>query len=156
MLARCITEAERVHAPLVMLMRKVLEDCEFDVHVVPAGNLIMVSPAVSHRIPEVFADPIRCDPARFAPPREEDRRTPYALIGFGGGKHRCIGLAFAYQQVKLIWSVLLARYTFSLVRSDQRPNYATFVVGPQQPCLVSYRRRSPPKGEPVVPLIAAE
>jgi len=67
-----------------------------------AGDLAMVSPAVSHGIPEIFSDPGRFDPERFAPPREEDRRTPYALIGFGGGKHRCIGLAFACQQVKVI------------------------------------------------------
>jgi len=140
-LERSIKEAERMHPPLVMLMRKVIEDFEFNGHVVPAGDLAMVSPAVSHGIPEIFSDPVRFDPERFAPPREEDRRTPYALIGFGGGKHRCIGLAFAYQQVKVIWSILLKRYAFRLLGEEHRPNFATFVVGPRQPCLVSYRCR---------------
>jgi sterol 14-demethylase len=153
-LERCIKEAERLHPPLVMLMRKALEDFEFDGHMVPAGDLVMVSPAVSHRIPEIFADPSRYDPDRFAPPREEDRRTPYALIGFGGGKHRCLGLAFAYQQVKVIWSILLRCYTFELVDREQCPNYATFVVGPRQPCLVRYRSRS--LAQRRVPLVAAE
>jgi sterol 14-demethylase len=153
-LERCIKEAERLHPPLVMLMRKALEDFKFDGHVVPAGDLVMVSPGVSHRIPEIFADPSRYDPDRFVPPREEDRRTPYALIGFGGGKHRCLGLAFAYQQVKVIWSILLRGYTFELVDRDQRPNYATFVVGPRQPCLVRYRSRS--LAQRRVPLVAAE
>jgi sterol 14-demethylase len=139
-LERCIKEAERMHPPLVMLMRKVLEDFEFNGCVVPAGDLAMVSPAVSHGIAEIFSDPERFDPERFAPPREEDRRTPYALIGFGGGKHRCIGLAFAYQQVKVIWSILLQRYAFRLLGEEHRPNFTTFVVGPRQPCLVSYRR----------------
>jgi sterol 14-demethylase len=139
-LERCIKEAERMHPPLVMLMRKVLEDFEFNGCVVPAGDLAMVSPAVSHGIPEIFSDPDRFDPERFAPPREEDRRTPHALIGFGGGKHRCIGLAFAYQQVKVIWSILLQRYAFRLLGDEHRPNFTTFVVGPRQPCLVSYRR----------------
>jgi len=142
LLERCIKEAERLYPPLVMLMRTVLEDFEFKGHAVPAGSLAMVSPAVSHRIPGIFADPARCDPARFAPPREEDRRTPYALIGFGGGKHRCIGLAFAYYQVKVIWSILLKRYEFALLNESHRPNYATFVVGPRQPCVVRYRRRT--------------
>ena len=87
------------------------------------------------------SDPRRFDPERFAPPREEDRRTPYALIGFGGGKHRCIGLAFAYQQVKVIWSILLKHYAFRLLGEEHRPNFATFVVGLRQPCLVSYRCR---------------
>jgi sterol 14alpha-demethylase len=142
-LERCIKEAERLYPSAVVLIRAVLEDFEFHGHVVPTGDLAMVSPAVSHRIPEIFADPSRYDPDRFAPAREEERRTPYALIGFGGGKHRCLGLAFAYQQVKVIWSILLRRYTFDLVDRDPRPNYATFVVGPRQPCLVRYRSRLP-------------
>ena len=153
-LDRSIKEAERLHPPLVMLMRKVLQNFEFRDHVVPAGDLAMVSPAVSHRIAEIFADPSRYDPDRFAPPREEDRRTAYALIGFGGGKHRCLGLAFAYQQVKVIWSILLQRYTFELVDREQRPNYGTFVVGPHQPCLVRYRSRSLTQRR--APLVAAE
>jgi sterol 14alpha-demethylase len=152
-LERCIKEAERLHPPLVMLMRKVLKDFEFAGHVVPAGDLAMVSPAVSHRIPEIFADPCRYDPDRFAPPREEDR-IPYALIGFGGGKHRCVGIAFAYQQIKVIWSILLRRYEFDLIDRDQRPNYATFVVGPRQPCRICYRRR--PTTQRQAPLAAAE
>jgi sterol 14alpha-demethylase len=140
-LERCIKEAERMHPPLIMLMRKLIQDFEYQGHVLAAGDLALVSPAVSHRIGSIFADPDRYDPDRFAPPREEDRRTPYALIGFGGGKHRCIGLAFAYQQVKVIWSILLRRFAFELITPEQQPNYATFVVGPQQPCLVRYRRR---------------
>jgi sterol 14-demethylase len=153
-LERCIKEAERLHPPLVVLMRKVLGNFEFRDYVMPAGDLAMVSPAVSQRIPEIFTDPSRYDPDRFAPPREEDRRTPHALIGFGGGKHRCVGLAFAYQQVKVIWSILFQRYTFELVDRKQRPNYATFVVGPRQPCLVRYRSRS--RGQRRAPLVAAE
>jgi len=153
-LERCIKEAERLHPPLVMLMRKALQDFSFAGHVIPADDLVLVSPGVSHRIADIFANPERYDPERFAPPREEDRRTPYGLIGFGGGKHRCIGLAFAYQQVKVIWSVLLRRYTFELVNRDHRPNYATFVVGPRQPCRIRYRSSVPDSGK--IALAAAE
>jgi sterol 14-demethylase len=141
-LEACIKEAERLHPPLVMLMRKVLRPFEFDGCVIPAGDLVLVSPAVSHGIPDVFAEPSRYDPERFLPGREEDRRTPYGLIGFGGGRHRCIGLAFAYQQIKVVWTVLLRRYEFSLVEECPQPDYETFVVGPRAPCLVRYRRRS--------------
>jgi sterol 14-demethylase len=145
----CIKEAERLHPPLVMLMRKVIGRFEFNGHVLPIGDLALASSAVSHRNPKAFAEPNRYDPDRFAPPREEDRRTPFSLIGFGGGKHRCVGLAFAYQQIKVIWSVLLHRYEFELISPDQRPDYATFVVGPHQPCLVRYRRRMPGSGKTI-------
>jgi sterol 14-demethylase len=141
-LERAIKEAERMRPPLVMLMRKIRRDFEYGGCVARAGGLALVSPAVAHRLPEVFADPDRYDPSRFAPPREEDRRAPFSLIGFGGGKHRCIGLTFAYQQIKVIWSVLLREFELEFADPEPPPDYSTFVVGPRQPCRVRYRRIS--------------
>jgi sterol 14alpha-demethylase len=138
----CLTEAERLHPPLVMLMRTVLRAITIDGVTLPAGSLALVSPAVAHRLPEVFREPPKFDPNRFAPPREEDRATPFSLIGFGGGKHRCIGLAFAHQQIKIIWTLLLRRFDFELVDRAPQPDYTTFVVGPHAPCQLRYRRRS--------------
>src|SRR5262245_3023837 len=55
-LERCIKEAERLYPPLIVLMRKVVQDFVVRDHVVPAGSLVLVSPAVSHRLPEPFAE----------------------------------------------------------------------------------------------------
>ena len=137
----CLKEAERLYPPIVMLMRMVqrpftVEDCTL-----PPGSLALVSPAVGHRLADAFADPERFDPDRFAPGREEDRATPFSLIGFGGGKHRCLGLAFAYQQIKIIWTLLLRQFDFELAGSAPQPDYATWVVGPHGICRLRYRRR---------------
>jgi sterol 14alpha-demethylase len=139
----CLKETERLYPPLVMLMRRTSQPFEVGNNIVPAGNLVMVSPGVSHREPGAFRDPDLFDPYRFALPREEDRKTPYSLIGFGGGKHRCIGMAFAHQQIKVIWGVLLQKFDFKLSGDLAQPDYSTFVVGPQRPCRVRYRRRLP-------------
>jgi sterol 14alpha-demethylase len=138
---RAIKEAERLRPPLIMLMRKILKDFEYGDYCAPAGGLAMVVPAVSHRLPEVFTDPTRYDPDRFAPGREEDRKSSYTLIGFGGGHHRCIGLTFAQQQIKVIWSVLLRKFELDLAEHGHPPDYSTFVIGPKRPCLIRYRRR---------------
>jgi len=143
-LERCIKEAERMHPPLILLMRRVARDFEYDGWTLPAGELALVAPAAAHRLPDVFADPDRYDPDRFAPPRQEDRRAKHSLIGFGGGHHRCIGATFAQQQIKVIWSVILRRFEVSLARTGHRPDYTTFVVGPRLPCLMRYRRRRVP------------
>jgi sterol 14-demethylase len=145
-LERCIKEAERMRPPLILLMRRVLRDLPVGDHVVRAGGIALVSPAAAHRIPEVFQDPDRYDPDRFAQGRQEDRKHRHALIGFGGGHHRCIGSTFAYQQIKAIWSVLLQRFELSLVHRDHAPDYSTFVPGPRKPCLVRYRRRREASG----------
>ena len=141
-LERCIKEAERMYPPLVMLMRSILRDLEYQGHVLAAGDLAMVAPAVTHRLPHIFRDPEHYDPDRFAPGRDEDRRTQFALIGFGGGKHRCIGWGFAYQQIKLIWTVLLRDFELELAAGEHQPDYSTFVVGPRRPSVVRYRRKT--------------
>jgi sterol 14alpha-demethylase len=149
LLERCIKEAERLRPPLIVLMRAVLRDFEFAGYTIRAGGMAMVSPAVSHRLNDIFVDSDRYDPARFAPGREEDRKSQYRLIGFGGGRHRCIGQSFAYQQVKVIWSVLLRRFELELAQPEYEPNYATFVVGPRQPCVIRYHRKRPKDDVPV-------
>lgn len=143
----CLKEAERLHPPLVMLMRTVLRSFAVDQAILPPGSLALISPAITHRLPAAFAEPSRFDPDRFAPEREEDRITPFSLIGFGGGKHRCIGLAFAHQQIKVIWTLLFRYFDFELIDPAPQPNYATFVVGPRPPCRVRYRRRARMQGD---------
>ena len=143
-LDRAVRECERLHPPLILLIRKVLKPLRYGGHVVPAGAMAMVSPAVSHRLAHVFADPERFLPDRFAPPASEDKQHHYALIGFGGGKHACMGKHFAYQQLKAIWTVLLDRFDFSAEAEFPRPNYGSWVTGPETPCRVRYSRRSRP------------
>jgi len=46
LLERCLKEAERLHPPLVMLMRTVLRDLEVGSHTVPRGSLALVSPGI--------------------------------------------------------------------------------------------------------------
>ena len=140
-LERAVRECERLHPPLILLVRKVLKPLEYAGHTVPAGVLAMVSPAVSHRLPHVFDNPDRFAPDRFAPPANEHRQHHYALIGFGGGKHRCMGEHFAYMQLKAIWTVLLDRFDFQLGGSFPKPNFSNWVTGPREPCQVRYLRR---------------
>lgn len=137
-----VRECERLHPPLILLIRKVLRPISYGDYVVPEGALAMVSPAVSHRLPELFADPDRFNPDRFAPPAREDKQHHYSLIGFGGGAHRCMGKHFAETQIQAIWTVLLDRFDFSLATGFPSPNYGSWVTGPRTPCRVRYRRRS--------------
>ncbi|MFT5432856.1 MAG: sterol 14-demethylase [Myxococcota bacterium] len=140
-LERVIMEAERMHPPIVVMMRKALKTFEYKNWKIPAGTLLMTSPAVSHRLPGVFADPNTFDPGRFAPGREEHKKSPYGMITFGAGKHRCIGLHFAYMQLKAVWSHLLRNFELELSSPSYVPNYESMLVGPKQPATVRFKRR---------------
>ena len=134
-----VKETLRLHTPLFMLLRVAMKDFEYDGYVMKKGTNLVVSPTVTHRIPEVFKDPDRFDPDRFAPGREEDKRK-YAFQAFGGGAHKCLGNAFAILQIKSIFALLLRRFEFSAYGDPLAPDFHGVVLGPKQPCRVRYRR----------------
>ncbi len=140
-LENAVRECERLHPPLILLIRKVLRSMHYGDYRVPAGTLAMVSPAVAHRLPHIFSDPDRFYPDRFAPPANEGKEYQHALIGFGGGKHRCMGKNFAIMQIKAIWALLVDRFDFQIDGELPAPNYGSWVTGPKEPCRVRYQRR---------------
>ena len=105
-----IREAGRLYSPVINVPRGVVEDFEFAGYTVPAGTQVRLALAAGHRLPSVFADPDVFDPVRFMPPREEDRRYPYALATFGGGSRVCIGINFAQIEVKALAAHVLRAY----------------------------------------------
>ncbi|MFO0554802.1 MAG: cytochrome P450 [Polyangiaceae bacterium] len=136
-----VLETLRLHPPLFMLVRVVMKDFVYGRYFFEKGTWVLISPTVSHRMPEYFREPDRFDPDRFAPPREEDKRD-FAYIPFGGGRHKCMGNAFAILQVKAILSILLRRYDFELVNPNVESDFHGLVVGPKEPARVRYRRRA--------------
>lgn len=144
-LENAVKEALRLHPPLIWLPRTALVDFAYKDWIVPKGAIVAMSIALSNTDPECFADPLRFDPDRFAAPREEDAKQPWAYVPFGGGRHRCLGANFALMQQKAIFSVLLRRFEFALAAepASYADNYSAMVVRPQQPFRVRYWKRAP-------------
>jgi len=125
LLSNALLETERLHPPIANLPRGVVSDVEFQGYRVPAGTLVFCSIAGSHMIPTVFAQPARFDPDRFAPPRREHVKTPYALVGFSAGPRTCLGRTLATMEIKAIVTHVLRRYRLELSPDQQiAPLYA--------------------------------
>lgn len=135
-----VKEALRIHPPLFILLRAALQDCEILGYRVKKGNWVAVSPMVAHRDDEVFEHALTYDPGRYGPGREEDKR-PFAYIAFGGGRHKCMGNAFAILQIKTIIAVLVNRYELELGEEPIETDFQGLVLGPKPPITVRYRRR---------------
>jgi sterol 14-demethylase len=135
-----IKEALRIHPPLFMMFRAAMEDCEIYGYQIKKGDWVSVSPIVAHRENEVFENALEYDPERYGPGREEDRR-PFAYVSFGGGRHKCLGNAFAILQMKTIFAVLLNNYDFELVGDPMDTDFGRLVLGPKPPINVRYRKR---------------
>ena len=67
---------------------------EFAGHRIPAGTPVIIGTTVPHGLPELFPDPERFDPDRFAPGRAEHRQ-PGAYGPFGVSTHICAGSGMA-------------------------------------------------------------
>lgn len=135
-----IKETERMRPMITMLWRMAIKPYNVGGYHVPKGWATIISPPVSHRLPDVFADPDTYDPERFSPERAEDRRALFSLAGFGGGAHKCPGMHFAHNLMKVIFSQLLQRYTLELVNPDPQPDFSTSITRPEA-CPVRYKRR---------------
>jgi sterol 14-demethylase len=133
-----INEVLRLHPPLVILMRKVMEDVEYNGYLIEQGKTVAVSIYESHMNPEYFPQPEKFDPHRVEPERM------FAYIPFGGGRHKCAGNAFAILQLKAIFSALLRRYEFELVgpAADYEDERSNMTIRPKDPCILRYKRRA--------------
>jgi cytochrome P450 len=117
-------ECLRLVPPVPVLARRTVKDTEVLGLPIPAGRLTAVMVHLSHHQEELWADPERFDPERFAAHRREDKVHRHAWEPFGGGVHKCLGMFFAGIEVKLILHQMLRQYTWTVDPDYRAPlNY---------------------------------
>jgi sterol 14alpha-demethylase len=136
-LNHALRESERLHPVAFVLARRAVEDLTVDGYHIPAGTTVLVSPALTHRLPAEHAEPDSYRPDRYA----EDPHAVRQLTGFGGGVHRCLGVHFAYLEMAVVVTRLLQRYDLRLLDPDPRPVAGNKTKWPKGPCLVRYELR---------------
>jgi retinoid hydroxylase len=149
-LTAAIREAGRLQSPVLLLPRGVLSDFEFGGRFVAAGTHVFVAIAGGHRLASVFKDPNTFDPDRFLPPREEDRRNPYALATFGGGPRICLGINFA--QVEVMALTAHVRRHLSIEPASDEPIAQVGGILPTLPDGIRVRAKPRPAGRPAASL----
>ena len=107
-------EVLRLISPVPSIPRRALRDFSFGGHDIPAGANVSVSPGFTHRMEDYWPDPDRFDPLRFTPDQIKARHR-FAWVPFGGGAHMCLGLHFAYMQMKIIVHHLLTQMRVEIV-----------------------------------------
>lgn len=82
------------------------------------GTHIYIPAVAIHYDPDIYDNPEEFRPERFHPD-EVQKRHPQAFLGFGDGPRNCIGLRFAFMQVRIGLITLLKSYRFSV--SEKTP-----------------------------------
>jgi cytochrome P450 len=102
-------ESLRLIAPVPSIPRRALRSFTFNGVHIPAGTGCGFNVHLTHHMEEYWDSPETFDPLRFTPDKVKARHK-YAWVPFGGGAHMCLGLHFAYMQVKILMAQLLQRY----------------------------------------------
>jgi len=102
-------ESLRMIPPVPSMPRRALKSFEFGGYRIPAGSHVGINIYWTHFSDEYWDDPRAFDPTRHTPDKVRARHK-YAWVPFGGGAHMCLGLHFAYMQVKILLAQLLQRY----------------------------------------------
>ncbi len=102
--------------PVIPLVGRILDrPAKVGGYDLPAGTGVLCSIYLAQRRPEVYPNPSRFDPDRFL----GKKFSPNEFFPFGGGVRRCIGMAFALYEMKMVLARVLARTT--LARATARP-----------------------------------
>ena len=111
-----VDEALRLFPPAWALSRRSRQDDVIGGRPVPAGTLVIVSPWLVHRRPDLWPDPLAFRPERFL---GGNGRSGY--LPFGQGPRLCIGREFALGEMVLVLSRLLSSYRIEVPDGWQRP-----------------------------------
>jgi cytochrome P450 len=132
-LMQVVMEVKRLCPVLPVVFGKARESFEFKGHVVPAGWMVLWGLHASLLSAEVYSDPERFDPERFAAGRAEHRRHPFAFVPQGAGPahgHRCPGIDLATCMMQVFTVRLLRGYSWELL-AGQDLDFDWSVIPPE-------------------------
>lgn len=106
------------------------------------GTIVMGSIYLAHHREDTYPEHEKFRPERFL----EKQFSPYEFLPFGGGARRCIGLAFAQMEMKLILAKVLKTWSIKLVDTHEiKPKRRGLVTGPSSPITLEIQNVRQPK-----------
>ena len=105
-----LKEALRLHPVIPAVARRVKVPMVVGGYDVPAGMLLVPGVWLTHHLPDIYPQPDEFRPERFL----DTKPDPYAWLPFGGGVRRCLGMAFALFEMKVVLATVLTRVSLRL------------------------------------------
>ncbi|HEY3019453.1 MAG TPA: cytochrome P450 [Solirubrobacteraceae bacterium] len=109
-----VKETLRLRPVIPLVARKLKEPMEIGGWNLPAGATAAPCIHLIHRREDIYPEPRAFRPERFL----EQPAGTYTWIPFGGGVRRCLGAAFALQEMKIVLQAILAQAPLRPVRPD--------------------------------------
>lgn len=107
-----IKEALRMRPIVPMLGRRSKVPVKLGEHEIPAETMVFPTVYTTHHRADIYPEPDAFRPERFLGKKVD----PYAWFPFGGGNRRCLGMAFALYEMKIVAATVLPRLRLRLAR----------------------------------------
>jgi cytochrome P450 len=127
LLDRVIKESLRLFPPAIQGGRISTQDFAMGGYEFAAGTKVMYSEFMTHRLPDIYPDPLLFNPNRW----ENFDPGTFAYIPFLAGPRRCLGAEFAMLEMKIVLSMLLQRYRISLPQQTHIDRKVLFTLEPK-------------------------
>ena len=108
-------EAMRLYPPVWLVSRHAKEDDVLAGREIPAGSLIIMTPYIAQRDPQLWEAPTEFRPQRFLDGHRRGAAGDAIFWPFGLGPRMCIGRDFAYVEGMAVLSVLLRQVAVSRI-----------------------------------------
>ena len=118
-------ETLRLYPPAWVITRRTLEAVAIDGFEIPSDSMVIVSPWVVHRNPQVWPEPDAFIPDRFI-----DGPPMLGYLPFGAGPRLCIGRDMARMQGAQILSHIAERWRLTPIHSSEVPIDASVTLRP--------------------------
>lgn len=136
-------ETIRVYPPAWIMTRRALKRDTVGGYTLPANALVVISPYVTHRHPELWEHPEGFDPERFSPDLQASRPR-FAYFPFGGGPRLCIGNQYSYMEAQLVLATLAQRFTLTLLPGNPVTVQPLVTLRPKDGILMHLQKRGLP------------
>ncbi|HYZ54886.1 MAG TPA: cytochrome P450 [Streptosporangiaceae bacterium] len=109
--ARVVREALRLYPPAWAIPRISVRETILAGRTLPAGSMVIFSPYILHRRPDLYPRPRRFDPGRWLAPAQGAAAAHRAsFLPFGAGATKCIGEEFGFAEATLVLASIVARW----------------------------------------------
>ncbi|XP_059626353.1 cytochrome P450 714C2-like [Cornus florida] len=114
-LTMVINESLRLYPPVAVVSREALKDMKFGNINVPQGVNVWTLVVTLHTDPEIWGpDAYNFNPARFANGITGACKLPHLYMPFGVGPRVCLGQNLAMVELKILISLILSNFSFTL------------------------------------------
>jgi cytochrome P450 len=128
LLERVVKESLRLLPPAPFQMRYSVVPFQLGPYIGPANATVTISSYMTHRLPELYAEPLRFRPERW----ETIDPTVYEYMPFGAGSHMCIGSTFALMEIRILLAMILQRFAPQLAPGARVDRHVSITMSPRQ------------------------